>query len=718
MADKNGASDEDRPGTFDSDLAKQSIQARARDEERTAPMPGIVSAIEGSIFLQINSLSDDIPPWSIFPSGRDLLLRRIARDEPMLASAIFSRKTRMQTMGFTVQSDIEADQDLANDIITNADFGKGYVNFIARIIDDLSTCDNGAFIELLGGGNPAGELFGPITGIAHIDSRQCWRTFDPNFPVIYNDPVSGLQHRIHHSRVLAFAENPSPVERARGIGYSPVSRALRMVRIIRDTLQYRDEKVSGRFNRAIGWATGVTSGRLQKALSAIDEDADSKGMVMYRGIPILTAPGSEVSEIKMGIMDLASIPDGFDFDKEMTLYAYILAFAFGVDAREFWPATTSGATKADATVQHQKAKGRGIGAMIALLEWVIRQVIPPSVTFKYDFTDDEQDLAVAQVHALKVTTYATLKGIGSLTPEQVLALSIADGIVDMKVLETMAIPTTDDSALDEDTDIEDVDEDDPDFPPDEDDEDNPDDDEDDEGEKGLRPFEEGYKTRISFGKAIQEIGRGLWRGGSKARAIEAFESVMVRGLDEAWTKGALECGVAVDERTDEEQAKLDTIIKQNLSFTPALADWIKANSKAKKVKFAVIASRLFMWEQRYAETVSQAKLMACANKKLKWVLGPTEHCDDCLAAAGRVHRGSVWDKNGWATQSENLQCTGRRCQCDLEVTDDPLTPGRPPKLKGPGSTKEKRKGKGKPGSIQSLHITGHIEPIQGRVETS
>jgi len=680
MPDRNGSAEsaEDKPGTFEPELAAQSIQARARDEEHTAPMPGIVSAIEGSIFLQINSLTDDIPPWSIFPSGRDLMLRRLARDEPMLSSAIFSRKTRMQTMGFTVQSDIEEDEQLAQDILNNADFGKGYVNFIARVIDDLSTCDNGTFWELLGGGNPAGPMFGPVTGIAHIDSRQCWRTFDPSFPVIYNDPVSGLQHRIHHSRVLTFSENPSPVERARGIGFSPVSRALRMIRIIRDTLQYRDEKISGRFTRAIGWATGVTSGRLQKALQAIDEDADSRGLVMYRGIPILTAPGSEVSEIKMGLIDLASVPDGFDFDKEMTLYAYVLAFAFGVDAREFWPATTSGATKADATVQHQKAKGRGIGALIALLEWAIRQVIPPTVTFKYDFTDDEQDLAVAQVHATKVDTYATLKQTGALTSEQVLALSIADGIVDMKVLETMEVPTTDDSAIaDSSQNIDDIDnDDDQDFPPDEDDED-------EEAEKGLPPFEQGYKTRKSFGKAIQEIGRGLWRGGSKARAIEAFESVLVRGLDEAWAKGALECGVKTDERTDEEQEKLNSIIKQNLAFAPALADWIKANSKAKKVKFAVIATRLFMWEQRYDETVSQAKLMACANKKLKWVLGPTEHCDDCLAAAGRVHRGSVWDKNGWATQSENLQCTGRRCQCSLEVTDEPLTRGRPPKLKGP-----------------------------------
>ncbi|MCI0349794.1 MAG: hypothetical protein L0Z53_10245, partial [Acidobacteriales bacterium] len=144
------------------------------------------------------------------------------------------------------------------------------------------------------------------------------------------------------------------------------------------------------------------------------------------------------SDADIILKDFASLPDGFNFENDLTLYAYILAFVFGVDAREFWPATAAGATKADATVQNQKARGRGIGALIRTWEWVFRQCIPPAVEFHYDFTDDEQDLLRYQVQKERVLTLSQLKLDGAITPLEERALAIADGIIDPKVLEEAA----------------------------------------------------------------------------------------------------------------------------------------------------------------------------------------------------------------------------------------------------------------------------------------
>lgn len=58
------------------------------------------------------------------------------------------------------------------------------------------------------------------------------------------------------------------------------------------------------------------------------------------------------------------------------------------------------------------------------------------------------------------------------------------------------------------------------------------------------------------------------------------------------------------------------------------------------------------------------------------------NCDDCLNLHGRVYRASVWDRYGIAPQSPQLACGGWRCGCRFVVTDDPVTPGRPPNIGG------------------------------------
>ena len=118
------------------------------------------------------------------------------------------------------------------------------------------------------------------------------------------------------------------------------------------------------------------------------------------------------SELKMVLQDLASVPDGFDFWDDITLYAYILAWVFGTDAREFWPATVSGATKADATVQNMKSRGKGIGWLIETMEWVFRHILPATAKFEYDYTDDEQDFMQAQIQEKRTGILSSLNKTG------------------------------------------------------------------------------------------------------------------------------------------------------------------------------------------------------------------------------------------------------------------------------------------------------------------
>jgi len=56
-------------------------------------------------------------------------------------------------------------------------------------------------------------------------------------------------------------------------------------------------------------------------------------------------------------------------------------------------------------------------------------------------------------------------------------------------------------------------------------------------------------------------------------------------------------------------------------------------------------------------------------QRYMWLVGPTEHCDDCRNLNGSVLTGPEWRELGIYPQSRDLECRGFNCQCILEETD-------------------------------------------------
>lgn len=427
---------------------RQSIQGRAEDSARFGQ--GDVIPDTGLFFLSLASYQDAAPEYNfIYPNARDRWLQDIARQESMMAAAIYAMKTRAQTLDYAINGP-DAVKKRAESLLLQPGLGDNYASLVGKVIDDLYTANNGVFVERIAGGNPRSPIGDrEILGFAHLDSRLCWRTFDPEFPVIYTNPQDGTRHAMHRDRVIMTADNVQPNELARGVGFCAVDRTLQWVRIIRDSTIYREEKVAGRFTRAVGWAEGITKEQLRKALSAVDSTDEAHDLVIYNRIPFLATPinaAGQQGTVKLNLLDLASIPDGFVFKDDVTLYAYILSFCFGVDAREFWPMTSSGATRADASIQHMKSQGKGFGFLIRTLEWIFRQCLPKTATFEYDFTDDEQDKLVTEIRETKARTYSLAVDKGALTPKQMYAMMIADGTLDEQVVGAFEMPT-DETAL-------------------------------------------------------------------------------------------------------------------------------------------------------------------------------------------------------------------------------------------------------------------------------
>jgi hypothetical protein len=137
------------------------------------------------------------------------------------------------------------------------------------------------------------------------------------------------------------------------------------------------------------------------------------------------------------MLDLAKLPDGFDFEKEMNLLVYAYAMAFGVDAREFWPATVSGASKADASVQHLKARGKGYADVISLFESMFNlKVFDPErgIEIKFDQTDDEADLLTSRIHNQEIVNLDMMIKNGTIDNEEAREISISKGLLKKEFL--------------------------------------------------------------------------------------------------------------------------------------------------------------------------------------------------------------------------------------------------------------------------------------------
>jgi len=177
----------------------------------------------------------------------------------------------------------------------------------------------------------------------------------------------------------------------------------------------------------------------------------------------------------------------------------------------------------------------------------------------------------------------------------------------------------------------------------------------------------------SYRMSIRNNIRGLWSG---AIDRDQFEGSMITtidgGLHSAFAEGAKECDITEEDYTDKEERAIQDAVTSEIEHLDALADDIEANSRANKGKLDPLNQRAEAWILRFQDMRNQGKVMACSDKKFKWVMGNTEHCATCAKLSGLVHRGSQWRDYVLPQNPPNsgLICQGWRCQCNLEMTDE------------------------------------------------
>jgi hypothetical protein len=336
---------------------------------------GIIGHIAGATGLPYNG-----------SKRADIILSESVLVEDMWSSAIFKAVSKQTALGFTIADKTESTRRIrqAQELMLNYD--GGYEHGLSRHLRDFLCTDNGAFIEIVRQSGAAGSK---VIGLRHLDSLRCYRTGDPQRPVVYVDRA-GVQHLLRADDVIYFSDMPSPRMEMYGVGICAARRAFATILKVVAMETYFREKVSGSRSLAIHIVNGITAQQLEGALNTAETAQRGKGFVVYRGSTLIPMLKDEPPALVT--IPLAEIADGFNVEQERRNAYLTYANAIGVFVGEIQPLSQQGlGTGTQSVVLSDIAEGTGLAAWRKLFTNAITHRVMPETTVFSFATSDYQD---------------------------------------------------------------------------------------------------------------------------------------------------------------------------------------------------------------------------------------------------------------------------------------------------------------------------------------
>lgn len=354
------------------------------------------------------------PPW--WSHRRDKYLLDFAFRSGYFMSAQYKVNSKLCAIFPRVLSrnpNIKSHQEMAEEyqskLLEGSNDGEGWQVAFQKSLTDYLILDNGTFLEVIGDGKKDGPIVGAAKRIDVLDSLKCTRTGDKTFPVVVED--NGTKYKLHYTRVIYLANNATSRSNMNGVGLSWLSRCLDISQSLLDMIIYKQEKLGSRPLRQMIVGSGITASQIAGAIKMAENSMDNQGLNNYSKTVVLGSPNTDIG---IETIDLSSVPDGFDFQTDLEMGMFAMAMAIGIPPRDLWPATTTGATKADAMYQHV---GGSSGYSVILDQFanaiggnpytptsLYSKFLPPSLKLVFDYVDDTQDEASAVISKTRSET--------------------------------------------------------------------------------------------------------------------------------------------------------------------------------------------------------------------------------------------------------------------------------------------------------------------------
>jgi len=352
------------------------------------------------------------------PGTRDRLaaLRDYYRsDHAYLArGAIAGLAKRVASLPWTIRAPDPREADRVRALLVEASFGQGWGAFVQQLVIDFLRYDTGAFVEVVGEGDPAGALTGEVLGVATIDPLRCYPTGDYTYPVVYFDR-QGRAHKLHYTRVLRLYDAPETDEALAGWGDCALARAIAIVHQQLLMNRYVEQALDDNPPPGILVASNLSQSQLDQAIAnyAQQRETDSRGL-WGRTLWLLGLDASQRAHIET--VTFSQPPEKFDYSEYTNLHVDALALALGVDRQELWQLSSGSlGSGAQSEILNLKSRGKTIGYLIAEIERAINLLLPPNAEFAFEYRDESE----VQQQAMSAQAWANAVGaMSSLTPDE------------------------------------------------------------------------------------------------------------------------------------------------------------------------------------------------------------------------------------------------------------------------------------------------------------
>ena len=392
---------------------EEAINSSVRSEVR---VDAELSGARRPLLITLAGHGEQISPW--WSPTRDNDLRNLVRKSDHLSGALYNMSTKIAAIPMhvvprdtSIRQHVRLAEEYTRHFRSFSEFGLGWEQFVSKWVEEYHTQDNGAFVEFIADGPPDTPISGMIYSMNILDASQCTRTSNPEYPVIYT-AFDGRRYKMHYTRVSAVSQSPSPKWDMNNVGFCAISRCVVTAQNLLDISVYKQERMGSRPSQGI-FVTGggLDPDDLEAATEMARTADDMAGLSRYSNT--MTVVGNKnYLDPKLTLVRLNEAPEWFDEKESTILGMAVIAMAFGIDARELFPALESGATKADAIITHIKQRGKGPGHTIAILEHMLNtKVLPSFLRAEFDFQDDSQDRQSAEISSVR--SYTRVRNIQS-----------------------------------------------------------------------------------------------------------------------------------------------------------------------------------------------------------------------------------------------------------------------------------------------------------------
>lgn len=327
--------------------------------------------------------------------ARDRQLRDYWHKEPILAGIISTMVDRFTTVGWALTGPPRKTREYTK-ILQNMGDGAGWDTEMAKWALDYLTQDRGALLEKGRRGRN-----GPVAGLYYMDIGACSITNSHETPFVYNHPEKG-EIPLRRDDIIHRVSLPNGQESKYGSGFCFVTRALKAVRLAIALGKYEDDALNDMPPDGVAAVTGMAPEAVKQAIELWQANKGSKDLTFRRllwfvGNPLAAQP------VDVKWVPFSEPPKGWTRRDVIETYVKTLALCAGEDPNEFWLYLHAGATKGIGQIQHMKARGKGVGKILAVVERMIDwEVVPEGCRFSFDAVDDESDLLRQQIRSSAV----------------------------------------------------------------------------------------------------------------------------------------------------------------------------------------------------------------------------------------------------------------------------------------------------------------------------